>query len=69
MEHAIGKIVTMPDGRKARVTQAPTHLLFCSACVFWEEYLGKGGCPATFKCHKNEREDHTTIYYEEIKGE
>lgn len=67
MEHKIGEKVTMPDGRKARVTQAPTHLLFCTACMFWEEYLEKGECPVDFRCHRIGREDNTTIYYEEIK--
>ncbi|MCQ2219837.1 MAG: hypothetical protein MJZ12_00505 [Prevotella sp.] len=67
MEHKIGEIVTMPDGRKARVTQAPTHHLLCSACICWEDYLTNCRCPVDFRCHKNEREDHTTIYYEEIK--
>ena len=64
MEHKIGEIITLPDGRKAMVKAAKSHLLQCSDCVFWFENI----CMA-FKCHKNEREDDTTIYYQEIKEE
>lgn len=68
MEHKIGEVITLPDGRKARVKAAKSHLLQCSDCGMWEYFLDtqRDVCHM-YKCHKNEREDHTTIYYEEIK--
>lgn len=64
MEHKIGEIVILSDGRKAEVKAAKSHLFQCSDCVLFLE----NHC-MTIKCHKNERKDHTTIYYKEIKEE
>lgn len=62
MEHKIGEIITLPDGRKAEVTATGSRLLKCSECVFWME----PPC-IEFACYKEERSDKTAIYYKEIK--
>lgn len=61
MEHAIGSIVNLPDGRKAEVVESPC---FCSGCVF---------LPVTaeecfeYECLRKYRSDHKNIIYKEIK--
>lgn len=63
MEHAVGEIVTMPDGRKAKVVENET----CDGCAF----IGTGCIVDQNKnrlgrCVGLERTDHTDIIYKEI---
>lgn len=64
MEHAIGEIVTLPDGRKAEVVEVNN----CHLCIFNDGELdcicrahNIGHCTNTF------RTDHKNIIYKEIK--
>lgn len=62
IEHKIGEIITLPDGTKAEVKAAKSHLFQCSDCVL----LGNSIC-YDLDCDETERDDHTTIHYKEIK--
>lgn len=63
MEHAIGEIVTLPDGRKAKVVE-DKKLEQCRACIFGniDRCTGRT-CLGIF------RTDHKNIIYKEIKEE
>lgn len=60
MEHKIGEIVTLPDGRKAEVVEDA----ICVACV--ECFLFNRDC-WDFECRAPKRTDHKYIIYKEIK--
>lgn len=62
MEHKIGEIVTLPDGRKAKVVEDTTGA-GCTKC-----FLDDKDCHQ-FKCRASERTDHKNIIYKEIKEE
>lgn len=67
MEHKIGEIVTLPDGRKAEVVESKTceecavRIKGMIACIKWTE-RGKIGA-----CSSVRRSDHKNIIYKEIK--
>lgn len=61
MEDAIGKIVTLPDGRKARVTRHKG----CDKCVYYKK-THNDYCYYVF-CMAEERTDHNNIIYKEVK--
>lgn len=61
MEHAIGEIVTLPDGRKAEVVEGQ---LDCSGCVF---LLGTAEECFEYECLRKYRTDHKNIIYKEVK--
>lgn len=65
MEHRIGEIVTLPDGRKAKVVEG-----LCPECCFhmrgFEVFCY---APREWKCMKVDRTDHKNIIYKEIKGD
>lgn len=64
MEHRIGTIVTLSDGRQAEVVEACAWC-HCNGCKF---ILCAPLCHAV-KCHAVFRTDHKNIIYREIKGE
>lgn len=67
MEHKIGEIVTLPDGRKAEVVESKTceecavGMKGIIACIKWTE-RGKIGA-----CYSARRSDRKKIIYKEIK--
>lgn len=69
MEHKIGEIITLPDGRKAEVVEANTceecavGMEGIIACIKWTE-RGKIGT-----CYSAWRSDHKKVIYKEIKEE
>lgn len=73
MEHKIGEIVTLPDGRKVRVvldTVEPSYLSIFGGC--WECVFGKGGdrkycADIAGECSEISRTDHKEIIYKEVK--
>ena len=71
MEHAIGEIVTLPDGRKAEVVESTKSKRYstCHKCVWFTSYPI---CPAVtlgWKCSKLDRTDHKNIIYKEVTDE
>lgn len=62
MEHAIGSIVTLPDGRKAKVVEGEK----CKDCFLHD--LLVGDCHM-MECRPNHRKDNKNIIYKEIKEE
>lgn len=63
MEHKIGEIITLPDGRKAEVVEVVSG---CRGCI----YNPVGECwlePHYGECHYLTRTDHKDIIYKEIK--
>lgn len=63
MEHKIGTVITLPDGRKAKVV-AGGGVIRCTECVL----LASAIC-SHVRCRINERDDHKNIIYKEIKEE
>lgn len=61
MEHRIGEVITLPDGRKAKVVEEGKWM-HCSKCIF----VGERYC-YTHDCLPFERTDHKNIIYKEIK--
>lgn len=59
MEHKIGEIVTLPDGRKAEVVE-DNGKYRCHRCYFCRSCYGR-------TCYHKERTDHKNIIYKEIK--
>lgn len=67
MEHAIGEIVTLPDGTKAQVVRGRCSYKKCifrakRLCTISDE-IGFASCAA------HARKDHKNIIYKEIKEE
>lgn len=65
MDHKIGEIVTLPDGRKAEVKEANYG---CRDCAFYPSYdccdfKAKEDACCSWAC----RNDHKNIIYKEIK--
>lgn len=65
MEHAIGEIVTLSDGRKAEIVEQD----FCEGCAFHKTNIN---CYAERKyvlgdCDAKRRTDHKNIIYKKIK--
>ena len=83
MEHKIGEIVTLPDGRKAEVVDNDLEGNGCDMCIFSETikkgehsyshctatYQGKNGFAWDWECFHLNRTDGKNIIYKEIKGE
>ena len=69
MEHRIGTIVTLPDGRRAEVVEGKTcegcavRMKGIIACIKWTER----GIIGT--CYSARRTDHKNIIYKEIKND
>lgn len=63
MEHAIGEIVTLPDGRKAKVVESDRS---CNECMMAEKRLCRY---MNVRCKSSERYliDRKNIIYKEIK--
>lgn len=61
MEHAIGEVVTLPDGRKVEVVKGNA---ICTGCLCEEENIECLG-----QCASWYRPDHKNIIYKEIKAE
>lgn len=66
MEHKIGEIVTLPDGRKVEVVEEKNDMcdgcvLFDSSCVAWRIFGTLG------QCDRAMRTDHKGVIYREIK--
>lgn len=63
MEHKIGEIITLSDGKKAEVVEG-----LCENCVYhkigYEFYCD---IPRQYECMANYRTDHKNIIYKEIK--
>lgn len=64
MEHTIGEIITLPDGRKAKVVMG----IYCDECIFH----APRGCErekyfSLAFCSKRYRTDNAEIIYKEIK--
>lgn len=59
MEHKIGKIVTLPDGRKAKVVEGKCE---DELCALWDKIECIDKC-----CYPNDRTDRKHIIYREIK--
>ena len=59
MEHAIGSIITLPDGRKAEVVEGKCE---DETCVLWDKIECVDKC-----CYPDERADHKYIIYKEVK--
>lgn len=67
MEHRIGEVVTLPDGKKAEVVEG-----YCRDCVFRKTLWEKGECWKTDyigECGDWSRTDGKNIIYKEIKEE
>lgn len=65
MEHKIGEIVTMQDGRKARVEEG-----LCEHCAYHKfGYDFYCDIPRKYECMAIYRTDHKSIIYKEIKEE
>lgn len=62
MEHAIGEIITLPDGRKAEVMETKYNI--CDECMF-----NKVDCAdiVGIYCLPIYRTDHKAIIYKEFK--
>lgn len=72
MEHKIGEIVTLPDGRKAEVVEWDGHTKRCDNCIFYKMWKApyREEClnPDIYvKCCACERTDGKNIIYKEIK--
>lgn len=70
MEHKIGEIVTLPDGRKAEVVEARTAMeyYYCENCAY--KGKGKSRCINELgRCEGKDRADHKNIIYKEIVEE
>lgn len=74
MEHAIGEIITLPDGRKVEVVEWDGQGGRCDKCIFLvrNEYRYGRNCshPDTnwiVYCSKLLRRDHKNIIYKEVK--
>lgn len=69
MEHKIGEIITLPDGRKAEVAESVNNL--CIGCYY--HLLNTSDCISLRKNGKLGkcilRTDHKNIIYKEIKEE
>lgn len=63
MEHAIGKVVELPDGRKAEVVEDSQYAECGQRCDMKTEHC------FLYKCTDWERTDHKSIIYKEIKEE
>lgn len=64
MEHKIGEIVTLPDGRKAKVVNNRKRQ-DCNGCVFITQF-----CCLNYEdvfCDEFNRTDHKNIIYKEVK--
>lgn len=71
MEHKIGDIITLPDGRKAEVVEATKSIRYgtCHKCMF---HSSNPICPSVelgWDCSKLTRADRKNIIYNEIKEE
>lgn len=69
MEHKLGEIVTLPDGRKAEVVEATRSKRYstCYKCIW---FASNPICPSVsqkWKCSKQGRTDGKNIIYKEIK--
>lgn len=62
MEHRIGTVVTLPDGRKAEVVKQDGS---CEGCILAKDAHLCANSP----CLPEERNDHKNIIYKEIKEE
>ena len=68
MEHKIGDIVTLPNGRKAEVVEAPeipARGCRCNGCIFGGDLEE---CEP-YECSYYDRTDHKNIIYKKIKEE
>lgn len=68
MEHKIGEIITLPDGRKAEVVEDG----FCVDCIFHKTLWVQCRCRETEyvgQCYRGLRSDHKSIAYKEVKEE
>ena len=63
MEHAIGTIVTLPDGRKAEVVEEIVQDS-CEGCIYKNV-----DCPKDYCCNDSDRTDHKNIIYKEVKND
>lgn len=59
MEHAIGEIVTLLDGRTIEAVEIPSELHECSKCAWSDKFR----CP---KCCSIDRKEHKNIIYKEV---
>lgn len=59
MEHAIGEIITLPNGRKAKTIEGKS----CKKCIFAKYMCNDKGCSSAY------RADGKDIIYKEIKEE
>lgn len=64
MEHKIGEIVTLLDGRKVEVVEIPKDMPNCRGCIFCFDE-----CFITPRCEPWSRTDKKNIIYKEIKGD
>lgn len=70
MEHKIGEIVTLPDGRKAEVVARDTISERCYGCMFWSVFFGCQRYKDKLiyvRCSAKVRTDHKSVIYKEIK--
>lgn len=65
MEHAIGEIVTLPDGRKAEVMEGGQ----CVSCCLFGDLCNYMKWDKSLECSYRSRTDHKNIIYKEIKEE
>lgn len=62
MEHKIGEIITLLDGRKAEVVES--DIATCDGCVYQETYCLN---LRLRNCGRRLRTDHKNVIYKEIK--
>lgn len=67
MEHAIGEIVTLPNGRKAKVVEV--DIIYCHHCLFFRHCVELKILGLIGNCNPLTRTDHKHIVYKEIKEE
>ena len=68
MEHKIGEIITLPDGRKAEVVERMFGKYNCDDCIFAGVNCINAYCLGITKgCDYMIRTDHKNIFYREIK--
>lgn len=72
MEHKIGEIITLPDGRKAEVVEWDRQSERCEGCIFYKKWKApyREDCLNTdlsVRCSKIFRSDNKDIIYKEIK--
>ena len=70
-EHPIGKVIDLPDGRKAEVVESTKSKRYstCYKCVW---FTSNPICPSVslgWRCSKLDRTDNKNIIYKEIKEE